>query len=573
MVATYFSYVAFLFIAKTPSMNFKLPTAGLLLFTTGILSAQNTPPPNFTRADTLRGTLNANRTWWDVKRYDLEVEPDFESKTLRGRNTIKFVGNGGSTMQIDLQQPMVIDSILFSGNKLSFSRTGNISLIQFPSAFQSGKRQEFFLSIYFHGKPREAKRPPWDGGWIWSRDAEGRPWMSVACQGIGASVWFPCKDHQSDEPDEGASLTIITPHELMGVGNGKHISTIERGEKAVHRWEVRNPINAYNIIPYIGAYEQFEEMYNGEEGKLNLSYWVLDYNLEKAKMQFKQVPPMLQCFEFWLGPYPFYEDGYKLVESPHLGMEHQSNIAYGNKFLNGYMGRDLSGSGWGNEWDFIIIHESGHEWFGNSITTRDIADMWVHEGFTNYTEVLFTQCKSGLEAANAYAQGIRRNIVNDRPAIGPYGVNKVGSDDMYYKGSNMVHTLRTMMQNDSLFRELLRGLNKTFFHQTVTTEQVENYILEVSGWGSKMKPFFDQYLRTTQIPVVEWKIKSGQLSAKITNAVPGFTMRVWLPTASGKGQWKWLTKEWTSVPVRLNEVECESEWNYNLYVMYKAVNP
>jgi aminopeptidase N len=528
---------------------------------------------NFTNDDTLRGTLNANRTWWEVKRYDLEVEPDFATKTIRGRNTIKFTGNKGTLMQIDLQQPMAIDSILFFGATLPFKREGNTVIIQFPSSLQHSKRQEYFISIYYHGKPREAKRPPWDGGWIWATDQEGRPWMSVACQGLGASVWYPCKDHQSDEPDEGASITIVTPHELMGIGNGRLISTIERAGKSVHRWEVRNPINSYNIVPYIGAYENFEEIYNGEEGKLNLSYWVLDYNLPKARQQFKQVPPMLQCFEFWFGPYPFYEDGYKMVESPHLGMEHQSNIAYGNKYLNGYLGRDLSGTGWGNEWDFIIIHESGHEWFGNNITTKDIADMWVHEGFTNYSEVLFTQCKSGLEAGNAYAQGIRRNIVHDRAVIGPYGVNQEGSSDMYYKGSNMIHTLRTMMQNDTLFRQILRGLNKTFYHQTVTTEQVENYLAEKTGFGQKLQPFFNQYLRTTKIPVVEWKIKSGQLSARLTNCVEGLTMRVWMPTDTNKGQWKWITHEWTSLPTQLSEVKSEIEWNKNLYVTYKAVNP
>lgn len=518
----------------------------------------------FTKWDTLRGTLNTNRSWWDVKRYDLEVEPDYATKTIRGRSTIKFSGNTGRLMQIDLQQPLEIDSILFFGKSLTFSRQDNIALVQMPDSLQSSLRQEFFISIYYHGKPREAKRPPWDGGWIWSKDAEGRPWMSVACQGLGASVWYPCKEHQSDEPDEGASLTIITPNELMGVGNGRLISTIEKEGKSMHRWEVRNPINNYNIVPYIGAYVNFEESYIGEDGKLGLSYWVMDYNLEKARSQFKQVPEMLQCFEYWLGPYPFYEDGFKLVESPHLGMEHQSGIAYGNKFLNGYMGRDLSGSGWGNQWDFIIIHESGHEWFGNNITTKDIADMWVHEGFTNYTETLFTQCKSGKEAAEAYAQGIRRNIVNDKPIIGPYGVNTRGSGDMYYKGSAMIHTLRAMMNNDSLFRQMLRGLNKTFFHQTVTGKQVEQYMLQNSGFGEKLQPFFEQYLETTAVPIIEWKIKDKKLSARISNGVPALTMKVWLPKGKGTGEWRWLTDEWTTISSALTEVESETEWNKNL---------
>ncbi len=525
------------------------------------------------KADTLRGTINENRSWWDVKRYDLEVTPDFETKTIKGRNTIKFSGTLGKLMQIDLQQPLIIDSVMLLGKKLSFERNENVALIKMPDSLTKHRPGEFFISIYYQGKPHEATRPPWSGGWIWAKDGEGRPWMTVACQGLGASVWYPCKDHQSDEPDEGASLTIITPNDLMGVGNGRLISTIEQGGKSIHRWEVRDPINNYNIVPYIGAYRHFGDIYQGEEGQLTLDYWVLDYNLPAAKKQFAQAPKMLKCFEYWLGPYPFYEDGYKLVESPHLGMEHQSNIAYGNKFLNGYMGRDLSGTGWGNQWDFIIVHESGHEWFGNSITSKDIADMWVHEGFTNYTEVLYTQCASGLEAAFAYAQGIRRNIVNDRPIIGTYGVNSSGSGDMYYKGSNMIHTLRTMMQNDSLFRQILRGLNKVYFHKTVTSAEIENYLAEKSGFGDKLEPFFTQYLRTTNIPVVEWKIKDKKLSARLSNGVPGLTMRVWMPTAKGEGAWKWLTKEWTTISTKLNEVQSEIEWNADLYVYYKAVNP
>lgn len=527
----------------------------------------------FTKADTLRGSLNPNRTWWDVKRYDIEVEPDFATKTIRGRNTIKFSGKSGLTMQIDIQQPLEIDSILFRTAKLSFKREGNIALVSFPESLFTTESDNYFVSIYYHGKPREALRPPWDGGWIWTKDAEGRPWMSVACQGLGASVWYPCKDHQSDEPDEGASLTIITPNNLMGVGNGKLISTIELGEKSIHRWEVRNPINNYNIVPYIGAYQHFEDRYAGEEGNLSLSYWVLDYNLTKARNQFKQVPEMLACFEHWFGPYPFYEDGFKLVEAPHLGMEHQSGIAYGNKYFNGYLGRDLSGTGWGNQWDFIIIHESGHEWFGNNITTKDIADMWVHEAFTNYSESLFTECKSGKEAGQEYVIGLRRNIANDKPIIGPYGVNMEGSGDMYYKGSNMLHTLRTMMQNDSLFRNMLKNMNRTYFHQTVDGKTIEKFLMEKSGFGNKLQPFFDQYLRTNEIPVVDWKIKNGEISAKIGEGVPNLTLRVWIPTSKGKGQWKWISHEWTTLPANLTEANAETEWNPNLLVIYRAVNP
>jgi aminopeptidase N len=528
-----------------------------------------TQKKQFTHADTLRGSLNANRTWWNVLRYDLEVRPDFASKTISGRNTIKFAGSGGAVMQIDLQQPLVVDSIIFGNKHLSFTREDNVCLV----AFEGVKQQAVnFISIYYHGKPTEAKRPPWDGGWIWTKDAKGRPWMSVACQGLGASVWYPCKDHQSDEPDEGASLTIQVPDTLTAVANGRMVSKIDLGKSSVYRWEVRNPINNYNLVPYIGYYQSFGEIYESEEGKLNCTYWVLDYNLDKAKEQFKQVKPMLACFEHWFGPYPWYEEGYQLVESPHLGMEHQSAVAYGNGFVNGYRGRDLSGSGWGNKWDFIIIHESGHEWFGNSITTNDIADMWVHEGFTNYSETLFTECQYGKKAGDEYLQGVRQGIRNDRPIIGPYGVNEEGSGDMYPKGANLLHTIRTIINNDSLFRQILLGLNKTYFRKTTSSREVEQFISAKAGYD--FSRIFDQYLRTTQVPIVEWKLSNGSLQARLANCLPDLTMPVWLPTAPGNGKWTTLSKNnWQQVPCALNETNAELELNKNLYVEYKVVNP
>jgi aminopeptidase N len=424
------------------------------------------------------------------------------------------------------------------------------------------------LHLYFSGKPVEARRPPWDGGWIWTTDEKGRPWISVACQGLGASVWFPCKDHQSDEPELGASLTIVVPTDLKGIGNGKLISTWPRGDKLAYTWEVKSPINLYNIIPYIGAYCSWEEAFAGEKGNLQCQYWVLDYNLDKAKNHFRQVPEMLKCFEYWMGPYPFYEDGYKLVEAPHLGMEHQSAIAYGNRYFNGYRGTDLSGSGFGLKWDFIIIHESGHEWFGNNITTQDIADMWVHEGFTNYSETLFTECKSGQHAGEAYVQGIRRNIRNDKPIIGPYGVNKEGSSDMYYKASNMIHTIRTMMQNDEHFRQMLRKLGQTFYHQTVTTQQVEAFLEKESGLGPWMPAFFNQYLRTTQIPILQWQLGAGSITLNWANTVPGFAMKVYVPATTTSGNWVEVGDNPVTLPNKLSAAEITGLWNRNLYIEY-----
>ena len=358
--------------------------------------------------------------------------------------------------------------------------------------------------------------------------------MSVACQGLGASVWYPCKDHQSDEPDKGASLTITVVDSLVAVGNGRLLKKQVKGNGFTdYTWEVKNPINNYNIIPYIGNYVNFTDTFMGEKGKLDLSYWVLDYNLEKAKKQFVQVKWMLRAFEYWMGPYPFYEDSYKLVDAPHLGMEHQSAVAYGNRYLNGYLGRDQSGTGWGLKWDFIIVHESGHEWFANSITSKDLADMWIHEGFTNYSETLFTEYQSGIQAGNEYNYGTRKGIRNDTPIIGPYGVNKEGSGDMYPKSGNMLHSIRHAMNNDEKFREMLRYLNKKFYHQTVTTEDIQKVVSDY--FGSSVEKIFDQYLRTTQVPVLEYFVSADKtkLSFRWTNCVDGFNLPIFINSDRG----------------------------------------
>ncbi|MGN6401887.1 MAG: M1 family metallopeptidase, partial [Flavisolibacter sp.] len=387
------------------------------------------------------------------------------------------------------------------------------------------------ITIAYHGNPKVAVHAPWDGGWIFTRDARGHQWMSVACQGLGASVWYPCKDHQSDEPDNGASLTINVPDSLVAVGNGRLKNKVSSNGTISYTWAVTSPINNYNIIPYIGKYVSWSDTLMGEKGKLDLNYWVLDYELEKAKKQFEQVKLMLRAFEYWFGPYPFYEDGYKLVQAPHLGMEHQSAVAYGNRFENGYLGRDLSGTGWGLKWDYIIVHESGHEWFANNITTKDIADMWVHEGFTDYSETLFTEYYYGKQAADEYLQGLRKNIANDKPIIGPYGVNQEGSGDMYYKGANLIHTIRQIINDDEKFRQILRGLNKDFYHQTVTSKQVEDYISQKSG--KDLSKVFDQYLRTPQIPVLKLKADGDKIKFQWSNCIDGFNM----PVKLTNGQW------------------------------------
>lgn len=502
----------------------------------------------FTRQDTLRGSLNANRNWWDVLHYSILVTPDFDTKTIKGKVDIRFrVLRPGKLMQIDLQEPMQLTKAYIGDKKLSYTRDGNIYLVTMPDNLKKGSVQK--LALAYEGSVRVAKRPPWDGGWIFQKDEKGRPWMSAACQGLGASVWYPCKDHQSDEPDSGASLQITVPDTLVAVGNGRLVEKKSFSPGTLTwKWQVKNPINNYTIIPYIGKYVNFTDTLMGEKGKLDLSYWVLDYNLDKAKEQFKQAKTMLHAFEYWFGPYPFYEDSYKLVDAPHLGMEHQSAVAYGNKYLNGYLGRDMSGSGWGLKWDFIIVHESGHEWFANSITSKDLADMWIHEGFTNYSETLFTDYVYGKQAGDEYNYGSRKGIRNDRPIIGPYGVNKEGSGDMYPKSGNMLHSIRHAMHDDEKFRQMLRFLNKKFYHQTVTTEDIQNAMSQY--FGSSLEKIFDQYLRTTQVPVFEYNISPDKkiFSYRYTHCVDGFNLPIFLNTNKGglllgPESNKWNTKE------------------------------
>jgi aminopeptidase N len=454
--------------------------------------------PKHTKQDTLFGSNTPQRSWWDVTRYDIAVTPDYGTKTIRGKNTITYTVLADSHddyLQLDLQKPLEIDSIYYNGKTYinyparPYYNEGNHYFIPLPRA-EKGSIQS--LTIVYHGKPKEATNAPWDGGWVWTKDKQGRPWMSVACEGDGASLWYPCKDIWSDEPDGGASLTVTVPATMTVVGNGRLKNRSTDKEMTTFRWEVESPINAYNIIPYIGSYTSWSDTLAGEKGTLDLNYWVLDYEVDKAKKQFEQVKPTMRAFEHWFGPYPFYKDGYQLVQAPYLGMEHQSAVAYGNEFKNGYLGSDLSQTGWGLKWDYIIVHETGHEWFGNNITAKDMADMWIHEAFTDYAETLFVDYYYGTQAGNEYTQGLRTNILNDRPIIGPYNVHKEGSGDMYFKGANLLHTIRQIINDDEKFRQILRGLNKDFFHQMVNTKQVEEYISKQSGKNFKqsVRPVF-----------------------------------------------------------------------------------
>ena len=497
----------------------------------------------FTLADELRGSITPQRAWWDLQHYSIEVDVFAQTKSLSGTNTITYtVLSPNSTMQIDLQEPMRIDLVTQNGEKIEIESIGNAHFLDLKQTQEIGAKNK--VTIHFSGIPREALNAPWDGGLVWSKDSNGIDFIASANQGIGASVWWPVKDHPQDEPDKGVDLFITTPKDLVGVGNGRLIEEITNKDTKTWHWQVVNPINSYGVNINVGDYVNFSETYNGLKGKLDLSYWVLRDNLEIAKEQFKQAPLMLEAFEYWFGPYPFYEDSFKLVEAPYLGMEHQSSVTYGNKYKNGYLGRDLSGTGWGLEFDFIIIHEAGHEWFANNITNKDVADMWIHEGFTAYSENLYLNYHFGEKAASEYVIGTKRSIQNDTPLIGTYNKNNRGSNDMYYKGANILHTLRQLIADDQKWRAILQGLNKDFYHQTVTSHQVETYISEKSG--IHLTQFWEQYLRTTMIPNLQYSVQQNQLRYRYTDVIKGFDMPVQVKI-NGVLNWIQPTSAWKTL--------------------------
>lgn len=501
----------------------------------------------YDRQDTLRGSNGRARSWWDVMHYDLNITFDTVGKSISGTNTIKFkvLANAIDTMQIDLQELMFLDSVVYNGETVPVIKEGrNVWWIIYPfSGMRVGIEQE--LTIHYHGKPKAAANPPWDGGFIWKRDQNGKQWISVACQGLGASMWWPCKDLQSDEPDNGMMLRYTLPPNLQCVSNGKLAYKNESGKNIQWNWQVQSPINTYNATFYIGDYVDWKDTMKGTSGPLILSYYVLRGNEEKARKQFQVVKPMLQCFEYWMGPYPFYTDGYKLVEAPFLGMEHQSAVAYGNEYKMGYKGMDRSGTGVGDLFDYIIVHESGHEWFGNNITAKDIADNWIQEGFTTYSETLYGQCAFGKDKAFQFVRGEWKNIRNDRPVIGNYGVNDAGSGDKYDKGAAIVHMIRMIMNNDANFRDLLRGLNKSYYHRCVSSAELERDIINFTKLD--LKAFFDQYLRTTMIPQFEWYVKDDQLFYRFTSVVPGFSLPIEIKKRKNKANIT-VTGEWQSIP-------------------------
>lgn len=493
----------------------------------------------FTRGDTLRGDFNSPlRACYDINFYHLDIKFDIDNKFISGNVLFKFTAmQDFNKLQFDLFSNLKVEKVVYKGEELPFTRDFNAVFVTFPQTINKGSVDEF--TVFYSGNPTIAKNAPWDGGIMYKTDSLGKPWVATACQGIGASIWWPNKDQQADEVDS-TLISISVPTGLKDVSNGRlrKVTDLKNGYTRFD-WFVANPINNYDIEANIGDYTHYSDTYAGEKGKLTLDYWVLPYHLEQAKRQFGlNVKRMLQSHEHWFGPYPFYEDGYKLIETPHLGMEHQSGTAYGNHFVNGYYasslkkGIDLSGTGWGLKWDYIIIHESGHEWFGNNITSKDLGDMWIHESFTDYSESLFVETFYGKQAGQEYTHGQRLGIANDRPIVGPYGVNKEGSEDMYAKGSVFLNMIRTIINNDEKWRSILRGLNKTFYHQTVTYDDVTKYISKEAGID--FTAVFDQYLHTTNLPILEIVTRNGKLYARWMNTVHNFSMPVKIRAKGGK---------------------------------------
>ena len=512
-----------------------------------------------------RGTITPERAWWDLTHYNLDIAVDPESKSIAGTNTMKYkVLSESKRLQIELQPPMQLTKVEQNGKVLSVEQLGYSYFIKLEAEQEIG--QEYQLTMHFSGIPHEALRAPWDGGITWAKDDNGKDFIASTCQGLGASIWWPNKDHAYDEPNNGALISVEVPEHLMDVSNGRLIK-VDHNKQAktkTYHWQVVNPINNYGININIGDYVHFGEKYAGELGQLDMDYYVLRDNLEKAKTQFKDAKRTIEAFEHWFGPYPFYQDSFKLVEAPYLGMEHQSSVTYGNGYQNGYLGKDRSQAGPGMLFDFIIVHESGHEWFANNITHNDVADLWIHESFTNYSESLFLEYHFDQEKAFEYIRGQRLNIQNKSPIIGKYGVHQEGSSDMYDKGGNMLHTIRQIIDNDETWRGILRGLNKKFYHGITDSAQVENYISEQAG--KDFSKIFDQYLRDVRIPTLEYFVKNNEMQYRWGNAIDGFDMPIKV-TIAGKTQWLSPTSQWEKMSLEVKNSQVKVDANFYVNTM------
>jgi len=458
--------------------------------------------PKFSESLKLLGSLNKYRNCFDATFYELNISVDEKKKYLKGKVLMNAIAlSDFDTLQIDLYENMKVNNIGFATlNSIQESETKfiNASYVRKHGAIFIALKQKageiFKLKIEYEGKPVEAKRPPWKGGFVWKKDKEKNPWIGVACESEGASLWWPCKDVTNDEPDS-TSINITVSKGLMAVSNGKFVGISNPDQQNVtYKWFVSYPINLYNVTLYVGKFSLLSDTYTMPSGKiLPVNHYVLPMNYEKAKTHLAQAKGQIAFFEKTFGEYPWHHDGYKLIESPYEGMEHQSAIAYGNNYKNSY-----------NGFDYIILHESAHEWWGNSVSAADLSDVWLHEGFATYSEALYVESIQGKNAYLRYLLTYRLFIKNKRPVVGPVGVRffDYKDSDVYMKGAWILHTLRTLINDDILFFDILKSFHERYKMKTVTSKDFIDMVNEKTG--SDYSWFFHQYLNKREAPFLEY---------------------------------------------------------------------
>jgi len=528
----------------------------LLLICIVVPSAAQTPAPATpTRADILRGEYGRYRANNDLLYYHLDVRIDPEKKFISGKNTIRFkMLQNDTRIQLDLVATLNVDKILLGATPLHYEREINTVFVDFPATLKTGS--EYSIDFYYSGTPQETGR---FGGFTFRKDTAGHPWINSSCEGPGAMVWWPNKDQWRDEV-ENMDISVSIPSDLVDVSNGRFAGKTDLGDGYTRwDWQVHYPINNYDVSVNIGNYSHFSDQLND----LSLDFYALPENLDKAKRQFAQAKPMLQIYEHYFGEYPFPKDGYKLIEVPYAGMEHQSAVAYGNHFANGYLDRDWTGVGISTRFDFIIIHESAHEWFGNSVTAADASDMWIHEGWATYMECLYVESMYGYDDALKYTNALKAKVQNRQPIITPRGIHREPPQDMYFKGALMLNTLRNVINDDTRWWKLIHDVYQHFKYQTIATEDMVGFINKETGMD--LTPIFDQYLRNVAIPTLDLQFQEadGTVSYRWIADVKGFAM----PVRVGKrGSWQIVrpTTEWQtlSTPLKRDEFEVATDLYY-----------
>jgi aminopeptidase N len=506
------------------------------------LAAQSAPAPS--RADILRGAYGPYRANNDLLYYHLDVRVDLQKKFLSGKNIVRFrMLKDDARIQLDLHPSLNVDKILFGGVPLKYERDAGAVFVSFPQTLKA--RRVYSIDFHYSGSPVESGR---FGGITFRKDPSGRDWVNTSCQDVGASAWWPNKDQWRDEVEE-MRISVAVPDGLTDVSNGKFIGKTDLGGGYTRwDWHVQYPINNYNVSLNIGSYTHFAD----RMGDLPLDFYVLPENLERAKKQFAQSRGLLEAFRHYFGEYPFKKDGYKLIEVPYSGMEHQSAVTYGNRFANGYLERDWTGVGVSLKFDFIIIHESAHEWFGNSVSASDRSDMWIHEGWTTYLECLYVEYMYGHDDYLKYTNGYKSKVTNQRPIVAPRGVNATPPPDQYFKGALFLHTLRSVVGDEKLWRSLLRDFYQTFKYRNIMTEDVVEFFNRRTG--RNLTPVFNQYLRRAALPALELKFDEtkGEVSYRWKADEPGFNMPV---RVGVKGDWQLIrpAAEWKTMKTRLGK--------------------